>query len=135
MVSNAIFVVKFNTWSQKVWKFHLRAHNIWQGCQIVDIDALIDRSTQYICNNVLFYGSGRHFQSEMQHPAYKRIENFLLVLINSDKVARLSILMSHLKGLFNIFVTRWYLMVSGAIFTVKFNTRTQISMKISLKCS
>ena len=44
MVPDATFMVKFNTLSQKVWKFNLSADYLWQGCQIVDIDVPLDRS-------------------------------------------------------------------------------------------
>ena len=43
--------------SEKVWKFHLSAHNLWQGCQVTIIDVF--------CNEVLDDGSGRHFYSEI----------------------------------------------------------------------
>ena len=59
-----------------VYKFYLGAYNFWQGCQIVDINSLLDRSEQYLCNEVLFDGSGNHFHSEIQHPASKKYENY-----------------------------------------------------------
>ena len=65
----------------------------------------------------------------------KKDENYTLVLITSDRVARLSILIAHFIDLINTFVTRCYLMVSEAIFIVKSNTRLQKSMKITLKHS
>ena len=58
--------------SAKVWQFHLSAHNVWQGYQIAIIDVSLDRSTQYLCNGVLDDSSGRHFYSEIQHPAYRQ---------------------------------------------------------------
>ena len=65
MVPDAIFMVKFNTQSQKVWKFDLCAHNFGQGCQNVDTDVSLDRSIQYLCNEVLLDDSGRHFHKEI----------------------------------------------------------------------
>ena len=52
----------------------------------------------------------------------KKDENYTLVLITSDRVARLSILIAHFIDLINTFVTRCYLMVSETIFIVKSNT-------------
>ena len=67
------------------------------------------------------------FYSEIQHSASKKSMKITIqVLISSDRVARLSILMSHLIGLFNTLVMRCYLMVPETIFIVKFNTRLQI---------
>ena len=55
----------------------------------------------------------------------KKDENYTLLLITLDRVARFSILMPHLIGLFNTIVMRCYLMVPETIFIVKFNTRLQ----------
>ena len=83
---------------------------------------------------MLINGSGSHFHSEIQHPAFKKkYENYTLVLITSDRVARLSILIAHYIDLINTFVTRYYLMVSEAIFIVKSNIRLLKSIKITLK--
>ena len=30
--------------SEKVWKFHLSAHNLWRGCQIAIVDVPLNRS-------------------------------------------------------------------------------------------
>ena len=49
----------------------------------------------------------------------KTDENYTLVLITSDRVARLSIIIAHFIDLINTFVTRCYLMVSEAIFIKK----------------
>ena len=49
----------------------------------------------------------------------KKDENYTLVLITSDRVARLSILIAHFIDLINTFVMRCYLMVSEAIFIKK----------------
>ena len=38
---------------------------------------------QYLCNKVLLDGSGRHFHSEIQHPASKRYENYIQVPVTS----------------------------------------------------
>ena len=65
----------------------------------------------------------------------KKDENYTSVLITSDRVARLSILTAHSIDPINTFVTRCYLMVSEAIFIVKFNTQLYKSMKITLKYS
>ena len=46
----------------------------------------------------------------------KKDGNYTLVLITSDRVARLSILITHFIDLINTFVTRCYFMVSEAIF-------------------
>ena len=69
VVPDAIFIVKFNTGLKYVWKFHLSSHNLWQSCQIVDIDVSLDRSIEYFCNEVLDDDPGKHFHSEIQHPA------------------------------------------------------------------
>ena len=53
--------------------FVLTAHNLYQGCQIVVIDVTLDRSTQYLYNDLLFDGSGKHFHSEFQHPASEKV--------------------------------------------------------------
>ena len=66
MVSDVIFIVKFNTGLKYVWKVYLSPHNLWQGCQIVDIDVSLDRSIQFVCDKVLFDGSGSNFQSAIQ---------------------------------------------------------------------
>ena len=79
-LSNECCVKKKPTHLENVNKFYLGAYNFWQGFQIVNIDAWIDRSTQYICNNVLIYGSGRHFHSEIQHPASKKKTFFFSAL-------------------------------------------------------
>ena len=55
--------------SKKVLKLYLSDHNLRQGCQIIDNDVSLDRFIQYLCNEVLFDGSGNHFHSEIQHPA------------------------------------------------------------------
>ena len=68
---------------------------------------------------MLFDGFRSHFHSEIQHPASKKDENYTLVLITSDRVARLSILIAHFIDLINTFVTRCYLMVSEATFIKK----------------
>ena len=65
----------------------------------------------------------------------KKYENYTLVLITSNRVARLSIPIAHYIDLINIFVTRCYLKVSEAIFIVKSNILLQKSMKITLKYS
>ena len=65
----------------------------------------------------------------------KKYVNYTLVLITSDRVARLSIIIADYIDLINTFATRCYLMVSKAIFTVKSNTRLQKRIKITLKCS
>ena len=65
----------------------------------------------------------------------KKDENYTLVLITSDRVARLSILIAHFIDLINIFVTKCCLMVSEAIFIKKSNTQVYKSMKITLKHS
>ena len=44
---------------------------LWWCCKIVDIDVLLGRAIQYFCSEVLFDAPGRHFQSEIQHPASK----------------------------------------------------------------
>ena len=54
--------------SEKRCKFHLSAHNLWQGCQIAIIEVVLDRSTQYLCNEVLNNDSGSHFQREINTP-------------------------------------------------------------------
>ena len=69
MVQEAIFIGKFTRPEEKVWKFHLSAHNLWQGCHISIIDVLLDSSTHHFYNEVPDDGSGRHFYSEIQHPA------------------------------------------------------------------
>ena len=54
LVSNEtdeIFIVKF-----------ISAHNLRQGCQIVNIDVLLYRSFQYNCSEVPFNGSGNCFR-------------------------------------------------------------------------
>ena len=63
----------------------------------------------------------------------KKNENYTLVLITSDRVARLPILIAHFIDLINTFVTRCYLIVSEAIFIVKFNTRLEKNMEISIE--
>ena len=65
----------------------------------------------------------------------KKDENYTLVLITSDRAARLSILIAHFIDLMNTFVTRYCLMVSKAIFIKKSNTQVYKSMKITLKHS
>ena len=65
----------------------------------------------------------------------KKGENYTLVLITSDRVARLSILIAHFIDLINTFVTRCYLMVFEAIFIKKHNTQLYKSMTITLKNS
>ena len=45
------------------------AYNFGLGNQIVNIYGSLDKFTQYLCNEVLFDGSGRHFRSKIQHPA------------------------------------------------------------------
>ena len=64
----------------------------------------------------------------------KKDENFTIVLLTSDRVARLSILTVHYIDLIDTFITRCYLMVSEAIFIVEFNTRLQKGMKITFMC-
>ena len=55
-------------------------------------------------------GFRSHFHSAIQHPASKKkYENYTLVLITSDRVARLSILIAHFIDLINTFVTKCYL--------------------------
>ena len=49
----------------------------------------------------------------------KKDENYTLVLITSDRVARLLTLIAHFIDLINIFVTRCCLIVSEAIFIKK----------------
>ena len=51
--------------SKKVWQLHLSAYNLRQGCQIVDIDNLLNRSIQYLCNEVLLDGSERFFTQDL----------------------------------------------------------------------
>ena len=58
----------------------------------------------------------------------KKVENYTLVLIISNRVARLSILIAYFIDLINTFVTRCYLLVTEAIFIVKSNIRLQKSM-------
>ena len=65
----------------------------------------------------------------------KKYENYTLVLITSNRVARLSIPIAHYIDLIKTFVTRCYLMVSEAIFIVKSNTRLHKSIKITPKYS
>ena len=69
MVPDVIFIVKFNTRPKKLSKFYLSPLILWQGCQIVNIDVLLDRSIQYLSEKMLFDGSGSRFHSEIQHPA------------------------------------------------------------------
>ena len=64
-----------------------------------------------------------------------KYENETEVLETCDRVARLSILIAHFIDLINTFVRKCYLMVSEAIFIVKFNTRPHKSTKITLKYS
>ena len=52
-----------------------------------------------------------------------KYENEIQVLETCERVERLSIFIAHQTGLINTFVTKCYLMVSEAIFIVKFNTR------------
>ena len=69
---------------------------------------------------MLFDGPGNHFHSEIQHPApQKKYENYTLVLITSNRFARLSIQISHYIDLINNFVTRCFLMVPDIIFILK----------------
>ena len=84
---------------------------------------------------MLINGSEPVFIVKFNTRLSKKYENYTLVLIISDRVARLSILIAHYIDLINTFVTKCYLMVSEAIFIVKFNTRLQKSMKITLKYS
>ena len=65
----------------------------------------------------------------------KKYENYTLVLITSDRVARLSIPIAHFINLMNTYITRYFLMVSEAIFMKKSNTQLYKSMKITLKYS
>ena len=84
---------------------------------------------------MLFDGSRSYLHSEIQHLASKKYENYALVLIATNRVARLSIPIAHNIDLINTFVTKCYLMVSKAIFIVKSNTGLKKSMKITLKYS
>ena len=52
-----------------------------------------------------------------------KYENETQVHETCDRVAKLSISIAHQTGPSNTFVTNCYLMVSEAIFIVKFNTR------------
>ena len=65
------------------------------------------------------------FLLKILHPASKVYTIFIQVLITSDRVARLQILKAHQIGLIDTFVTKCYLMVTEAIFLVKFNTRLE----------
>ena len=76
MVPEGIFIVKFNTRPLKKRKFPFSALKLRQGCQIVDINVSFDRPIQYLYNEVIFDGSGRHFYSEIQHPTSNKYENF-----------------------------------------------------------
>ena len=59
MVLEAIFIVKLITRGfKKSIKVSLKCSYHLTGCQIVNIDVLLDRSIQYFCNEVLFYDSG-----------------------------------------------------------------------------
>ena len=73
MVPEGIFIVKFNTRPLKKRNFFLVLR---QGCQIVDIDVSFDRPIQYLCNEVIFDGSGRHFYGELQQPTSNKYELF-----------------------------------------------------------
>ena len=75
MVPKGIFIVKFNTRPLKK-RFFFSALKLRQGCQIVDIDVSFDRPIQYLCNEVIFDGSGRHFYGEIQQPTSNKYENF-----------------------------------------------------------
>ena len=57
-------------------RFFFSALKLRQDCQIVDIDVSFDRPIQYLCNEVKFDGSGRHFYGEIQHPTSNKYENF-----------------------------------------------------------
>ena len=81
--------------ASKKEKFLFSALKLRQGCPIVDIDVSFDRSIQYLCNEVIFDGSDRHFYSEIQDPTSNKYENFTKELIISDRDFRLSMLMSH----------------------------------------
>ena len=62
IVPNAVFIEKNSTPGFKdVPKIHLSGRNIWQGCQVVNINVSFDRFAQHLYNEVLFDGSGRHF--------------------------------------------------------------------------
>ena len=78
MVPDTIFIVKFNTRLKKISKFYLSPLILWQGCQIVNIDILLDRSIQHLSEKVLFDGSESHFHSEIQHPASYKVWKFYL---------------------------------------------------------
>ena len=52
----------------------------------------------------------------------KKRENYTLVPVTSNRVARLSIPIAHYIDLINTFVTRCYLMVSKTIFIIQFNS-------------
>ena len=76
MVPDGIFIVKFNTRPLKKENFFFSAPKLRQGCQIVYIDVSFDRPIQYLCNEVIFDGSGRHFHGEIQH--LKQVWKFYL---------------------------------------------------------
>ena len=65
MVSDAIFIVKFNTRLTTIIKILLKS----SGLQILNIDISLDRSIEYLRSEVLFDGPGSHFHSEIQNPA------------------------------------------------------------------
>ena len=77
MDREAIFMKKKSTPDfKKAWKLHLSIDNFWYGCQIVDINSSLDRSDQYLCNEVLFDGSQSYFDEEIQNPASKKYKNY-----------------------------------------------------------
>ena len=73
MVSEAIFIVQFNTrLPKKVWKLHFSAYNFWKGYQIVDTNSSFHRSDQLIYNQVLFDGFRSYFHGKIQYPASQK---------------------------------------------------------------
>ena len=82
----------------------------------------MNKSRQYLSNEMPFDGSGYHFQTKKPHPDLKVYTNLAQVLITSDRVARFFILTAYQIGQINTFVTV-LIMVPEAIFIVKFNTR------------
>ena len=57
MVPDTIFIVKHPT--SKRYENYIQVSITSGSCQIVDIDVLLGRSIQHLCNEVLFHGSAR----------------------------------------------------------------------------
>ena len=109
----------------------------------------LDRSIPYVCDKVLFDGSGSNFQSEIQQVwkflsspyvlwqgrqivgidvsldslLKKKYKNITEVLITSDRITRLPLLMSQNIGPLITFVASCLIMILDVIFIVKLNTR------------